>query len=141
MNRWDPLNTMEAIYSIPYAVASFLYHGKLGPNQVSAETLANPDVSKLSKRVKLIVDEALSAQFPERCLQNLEVTFRDGGEYRSGLLSAKGDPSAPYSYEELLEKFQFLTENVFGQKWLKIAEHINTMNEHPAGSLVKMLTV
>jgi 2-methylcitrate dehydratase PrpD len=141
MNRWDPLNTMEAVYSIPYAVASFLYHGKLGPNQVSAETLANPDVSKLSKRVKLIVDEELSAQFPERCLQKLEVTFRDGGEYRSGLLSAKGDPSAPYSYEELLEKFQFLTENVFGQQWLKIAEHINTMNEHPAGSLVKMLTV
>jgi 2-methylcitrate dehydratase PrpD len=141
MNRLDPVNTMEAVYSIPYAVASFLYHGKLGPNQVSAEMLANPEVSELSRRVKLIVDEELSAQFPEKCLQRLEVTFKGGGEYRSRLLSAKGDPATPYSYEELLEKFQSLTENIFGRQWLKIAEHINTMNEQPAGSLVKMLTV
>jgi 2-methylcitrate dehydratase PrpD len=141
MNRLDPVNTMEAVYSIPYAVASFLYHGKLGPNQVSSDMLANPEVSKLSRRVKLIVDDELSAQFPEKCLQRLEVTFSCGGEYRSGLLSAKGDPATPYSYEELLEKFQSLTENIFGRQWLKIAEHINTMDEHPAGSLVKMLTV
>ncbi|MDT8420313.1 MAG: MmgE/PrpD family protein [Desulfuromonadales bacterium] len=140
MDRHDPEGCMAAVYSIPYAVACFLRNGVLGPAQLSGDMFVNQEISALSKRVRLVVDDDLTYRFPEQCLQKLEVDFKDGTRYVSGLLSAKGDPSDPYSYHELLEKFQSLTENVIGEQWLNVAEFIAEMDGQSVEELVKMLT-
>jgi len=140
MARRNPTTTMEAIYSIPYAISSFLIHGQLGPEQLSSDNLFNADVSTLSQKINLIEDPELTALFPEQCLQQVEVVFKDGTIYLSPILSAKGDPDKPYSKSELVAKFRWLTEETLGSKWCLIPELIDELELHPAAKLVSLLS-
>lgn len=139
MARRNPTTTLEAVYSIPYAISSFLIHGQLGPEQISLEQLPRADVSALSQRVSLIADPELTALFPAQCLQQVEVDFKDGSRYLSPLSSAKGDPDKPYSKSELVAKFRLLTEDILGSKWCLIPELIDELERHPAAKLVPLL--
>jgi len=140
MARRDPATTLEAIYSIPYAISCFLIHGRLGPEQMSSDDLSRADVSALSQKVNLIADPELTALFPEQCLQQIEVEFTDGSSYLSPLLSAKGDSDKPYSKSEMVAKFRMLTEDILGAKWCLIPELIDELEQYPATKLVSLLS-
>jgi 2-methylcitrate dehydratase PrpD len=139
LDRRDPADTLEAVYSIPFAIASYLVHGQVSPANVSRENLRDPRVADLSRRVFLEPDEELTAKFPAQCLQQISVTFREGRCYESGVLSAKGDPSYPLSWDDLLSKFRMLTEPRLGDRWRKIPEIINTLERGRALDLVDLL--
>lgn len=134
-----PSNTVEALYSIPFAVASYLVHGKLGPDEVSGAALTDPRVLALYHRIHLVPDPKLTKFFPEKCLQQIEVTFRSGKSYKSDILSAKGDPDHPFTHEELVAKFIRLTENHPGEQWRKIPEVLETLDEREVIELVRLL--
>ncbi len=140
MRRSSPSTVMEAVYSIPFAIACFLLHGKLGPEQLCEANFQDRKICDLARRVKLIADEALTACFPESCLQRIEVDMKNGATYRSPRLSAKGDPDQPYQAEELIGKFQWLTEEILGGQAEQIPLLIQELERHPAGDLVKLLT-
>jgi 2-methylcitrate dehydratase PrpD len=139
LNRRDPANTLEAVYSIPYAVAAYLVHGNLMPDHVSGDNLKNKLVSDLSRRVVLECDENFSVKFPAQCLQQISVLFSDGQHYNSGVLSAKGDPSDPLSKEELLDKFRSLTEPSLGDRSRRIPEMIDNLERYRVVDLIDLL--
>ena len=139
MNRSNPGTVMEAIYSIPYALGCFLIHGKLGPQQLSVENLQNQKISALARRVKMIADPALTARFPEQCLQRIEVDFKNGGSYHGPLLSAKGDPDNPFLEEELIGKFNGLIEGILDPRAQRIPALIKELERHPVADLVTLL--
>ncbi len=140
MQRTDPATVMEALYSIPFAIACFLLHGQLDPQQLRLETLQDPEVSDLAQRVKLLADPELTSRFPEQCLQRLEIDFNNGASYRSPLLSAKGDPDQPYSESELIGKFSRLVAPVLGSQTGQIIALGKELERHPLADLVKLLT-
>ncbi|MCD6187340.1 MAG: MmgE/PrpD family protein [Desulfuromusa sp.] len=140
MARRNPTTTLEAVYSIPYAISCFLIQGRLGPEQIMPAYLQKADVSALSQRVSLLADPELTARFPEQCLQQVEVDFTDGSSYLGPLLSAKGDPDKPYSKAELVDKFRLLTEDILGSKWCLIPELIDELERHSAAKLVSLLS-
>jgi 2-methylcitrate dehydratase PrpD len=140
MARRDPTSTMEAVYSIPHAISSFLLNGQLGPEQMMPVNLQRVDTSALSQRVKLIADPELTALFPEQCLQQVEVDFTDGSSYLSPLLAAKGDPDKPYSKSELVDKFRFMTADILGPKWCLIPEIIDELERHQTAKLMSLLS-
>lgn len=129
LDRRDPSNTLEAVYSIPFAIGSYLVHGQLLPAQVSGESLRNPAVADLSRRVFLMADDNFSSKFPSQCIQQISVTFRPGGSYESSILSAKGDPSAPLSHHELSEKFRSIAEPIIGSRWRNIEKFIENIEK------------
>jgi len=135
-----PVNTVEAVYSIPFDVASYLVHGKLGPREVSGDALKDPRIRSLYDRIHLIADPELTKQFPAKCLQQIEVTFKTGEHYESGILSAKGDPACPFSEDELLTKFKRLTENRVGERWRGIPKTVGVLEHKRASELVDLLT-
>jgi 2-methylcitrate dehydratase PrpD len=139
LDRQDPANTLEAVYSIPFAIGSYLVHGKLMPAHVSGDNLKNSLVSGLSRRVVLECDEDFSARFPAQCLQQISVSLSDGQRYNSGVLSAKGDPSNPLSKEDLLNKFRDLTESSLGGRSRRISEMVNNFEKHRAVDLIDLL--
>ncbi|MCX5823230.1 MAG: MmgE/PrpD family protein [Deltaproteobacteria bacterium] len=140
LNRRDPSNTMEAVYSIPFAVASYLVHGKLSPQEVSGKALRDERVAELSRRVTLQADSEMTKLFPAKCLQQVEVAFKTGEQYKSGVLSAKGDPADPLTDHDLLAKFKMLTENLLPEKWQKIPKIIEVLEKRDASELVDLLT-
>lgn len=139
LDRRDPSNTLEAVYSIPFAIGSYLVHGQLTPAQVSGDSLRDPSVAELSRRVFLETDDSLTAKFPGQCIQQISVTFRQGRSYQSSNLSAKGDPSAPLSRDDLLIKFQKLTDPLLGDRWRRIPELIEHLERCVATNLVDLL--
>ena len=92
----DPLNPVAAGYSFPFAVASYLYNGRLGAEEISGNSLFNDQIRSLSRRIEMIEDKELTAQFPTRCQAHLEVIFKNGQRYESRFLNAKGDPDDPF---------------------------------------------
>ena len=96
-------------------------------------------MANLSRRVFLEPDEELTAKFPAQCLQQISITFRDGRSYESAILSAKGDPSDPLLWDDLLSKFRMLTEPRLGQRWRRIPEIVNTLEGGYAADLVDLL--
>jgi 2-methylcitrate dehydratase PrpD len=134
-----PANTMDAVYSIPFAVASFLVHGRLTPREISGEALKDPRALSLYNRIHLVADPELTSLFPAKCLQQIEVSFKTGERYRSGVLSAKGDPADPLTYEELLTKFKRLAENRVGEGWQEIPKAVSVLENMQASEFVNLL--
>jgi 2-methylcitrate dehydratase PrpD len=139
LDRRDPADTLEAVYSIPFVIGSYLVHGRVTPAQVSGENLWDHRVADLSRLVFLESDEELTAKFPAQCLQQISVTFRDGRSYESGTLSAKGDPADPLSRDDLLAKFRMLSEPRLGGQWRRIPETIDMLEWGRAADLVDLL--
>lgn len=135
-----PSDTIEALYSIPFAVASYMIHGKLGPKEVSGDALKDPRTIALYKRIHLVEDPELTKFFPEKCLQQIVVTFKTGEHYSSDLLSAKGDPDNPLTDEELLAKFRTLTEDRLGQRWEEVAQTVRYLDKFDVAKLVDLLS-
>jgi 2-methylcitrate dehydratase PrpD len=139
LDRKDPSNTLEAIYSIPFAVGSYLIHGKLGPREVSGHFLQDSRIRDMSYRVQLVADSEFTKLFPTQCLQQIEVTFKDNTRYETDILSAKGDPENPLSYDEILFKFKMLSENIIGDRWQEVPKAIYVLEEIFASDLVNLL--
>ena len=139
MQRCAPATSMEAVYSIPFAVGCYLVHGELGPQQLSENNLHNPEILALARRVKMIADPELTACFPEQCLQRVEVDFNTGETCCSPLVSAKGDPDNPYTEDELIDKFTWLTSEILGSQAEQIPPLIRDLERHSVADLVKLL--
>ena len=137
--RCEPVNTLEALYSIPFAVASFLVNGQLGPHQMSGASLQDRSILGLAKKIKLIEDPELTRLFPEKCLQKIEVILKDGTHRVSKTFSAKGDPSEPYTFAELTQKFKRLSLDVLGDRWQAVVQAIEHFEDAPAGGLFASL--
>ena len=109
-----PQNTDQAQYSLPFPVAAALVHGHLGPAELDGPGLADPSVLQLANRVEVLEDPALTSRFPAQRFARVEITTTAGTIYRSDERTARWEPSAPPSDDELKEKFLWLSEGFYG---------------------------
>ena len=103
-----PTSTDEAQYSLPFPVAAALIHHRLGPEELDGRTLQDPRVLALAERVDLIEEKAFNEKFPAQRFARVEIELENGERYDSGEVTARWEPSAPPSDEELIEKFRWL---------------------------------
>ena len=103
-----PADSDQAQYSLPFPVAAALVHGRLGPDELDGPGLSDPRVLDLAGRVEVLEDPALSAHFPAMRYARVEITTRDGAVYRSAETTARWEPSAPPTDDELRDKFLWL---------------------------------
>ena len=139
MARRRPKDLLEALYSIPFAIGCYLVHGRVAPEHLTAEGLADRRVLAFADRVQLVAEDRFTGEFPEKCRQQIHVRFKDGQDYNSGALSARGDPDKPFSDEELKAKFAGLAEPVVGKRYRKIIDRIDSLENHGAADLVGLL--
>ena len=112
LGRTAPENPVAAMYSIPYAIGCKLIKGKVGPEEMRAESLSNRQILDIAEKVTIEEDPELTAVFPEKCLARVVLCLKDGTLIKSETLSAKGDPDNPYSRQELRLKFLRLTQSL-----------------------------
>ena len=90
--------------SIPYATAVGLIFGKAGLREFSEETVKDPRVLGLTRKVRVTSDEALSRLFPD--VQAAVVTVRTkNGEYSDRVDFPKGEPENPLTDVEFRERY------------------------------------
>jgi 2-methylcitrate dehydratase PrpD len=111
-----PADTEQAQYSLPFPVASALVKGRLGTPEITGDGLADPAVARISDLVRLVEDDLCNARFPAERLARAKVTLADGRSFAGDLVTAKGDPDAPFDDAFMQSKFRELAEPVIGRK-------------------------
>lgn len=104
-----------ARFSVPFALASILYHGRSGLRSFDAEAVANPVVQALVQKVDLAEDKAFTARFPSEQPVTVRITLRGGQSYNGECTVTKGEPAKPHTHEDLTGKFFELGETVWGK--------------------------
>ena len=109
-------NSFGAKFSIPFAVATILHHGRSGLESFSEPAVANPAIRELALRVEVTEDAAYTAAYPQQQICDLTVFCADGATFHGRCTTTKGEPANPVSEAELRHKFFELGEPVWGRE-------------------------
>lgn len=109
------VSSFGARFSVPFALASILYHGRSGLKSFDEQAVANPIVQALVQRVDLQEDKSFTARFPAEQPVTVRITLRDGKTFGGECTITKGEAAKPHTHEELTGKFFELGEPVWGK--------------------------
>lgn len=103
----NPKDGTEGKFSLPFVAALALIHGRSGNSLFSAEMVRNPGIKRLMKKVK-ILPKAPIGETEAR----VTLTLKDGSWVSRQVLTPKGDPEDPMTFEEIVQKFNDLTGGI-----------------------------
>lgn len=109
------VSSFGARFSVPFALASILYHGRSGLKSFDEQAVANPVIQALLQKVDLQEDKAFTARFPAEQPVTIRITMRDGKTHAGECTITKGEAVKPHTHEELAGKFFELGEPVWGK--------------------------
>jgi len=98
----------SAKLSTPFAVALAIVKGNCGYADYSEDNLNDYWIKNLTRKVRVIEDDNLTAQSPAVRGARVTVYMKDGNEYEATCLYPKGEPENPLTQEELENKFRGL---------------------------------
>ena len=121
--RRSVTSSFGARFSIPFALASILYHGRSGLGSFNEAAVANQKVQALAARVSVEEDPAFTAAYPaqQRCIVTLRL--KRGATLEGHCTVTKGEPSNPHEPSELERKFFELGTPIWGDEATKRLYH------------------
>ncbi|MFW7341137.1 MmgE/PrpD family protein [Pollutimonas sp. H1-120] len=112
--NFHPDTVFECKFSLPYVVSHALHHGSVRLNAFDAERLGDKSIRRLMTKLALTPDAALTASFPGQRAARVALLLNNGSSVEHFSPYRKGDPEAPLSDVELIDKFNELTVPVIG---------------------------
>ena len=110
----NPQNVLAAKFSIPFAVATLIVHGRTDVTCFKPEAVRNDVVQALAKRVEVKEDPKLTAMMPARRPSRVRVTLKNGEKLEAEVTMNKGDFEDPYGPADLEKKYYSLSDPVWG---------------------------
>jgi len=101
----DPISAFATRFSLPFAVASLLYHGRGQLTNFSEEAYANPVIRELARKVEISENPEYTKFFPHKQPCDVKMTLRDGTVLEAHADYTRGDPTNPRKPEEFRAKF------------------------------------
>ncbi|NKJ49306.1 hypothetical protein CIC12_21745 [Burkholderia sp. SG-MS1] len=103
----EPLDIMQGQYSLPFCVALALYRDPNDPRSFSSESVNDPDIRSLARKVRVTTMATRSVRHTRMtiCLLDGTVLVEDCEIY-------KGMPSDPVTVDDLSIKFKSLTRSL-----------------------------
>jgi 2-methylcitrate dehydratase PrpD len=124
--KFAPASDSHGRVSLQYSLAEALTLGSLGKNAYRAESLRNPDILALARRVSYHVDPKYPG--PGRFKGEVTITLKDGRIFHELEEYNRGSVENPMTYEEVRAKFD---ENASGflsaSRRDKLASHIRSL--------------
>lgn len=113
---YDPTGPVDAMFSLPYTIATTILGEKLVPNMYSDSKLKDPGVKDLLKRISVESDpEADRIWFEEhREVFSINIALRSGRELKSEVEYPKDKP--PFGTAEVQNKFRELASLTLSSK-------------------------
>lgn len=108
------VSSFGARFSVPFALASILCHGRSGLESFDDRAVANPEVRRLANLVDLKEDERHTARYPDEQPCDLRITLADGAAWEGHCTVMKGEPANPHRPQDLEAKFLSLGTPVWG---------------------------
>ena len=109
------VSSFGARFSVPFALASVLYHGRSGLRSFDDDAVANPQVQALAQKVDLQEDPTFTARYPAEQPVTVRIVMKSGAVYEGRCVVTKGEPANPHQPAELTGKFFELGTPVWGQ--------------------------
>lgn len=103
-----------AKFSIPFALATILVHGRSGIDCFEMQAVSNPHVQALISKVHVSEDPAYTQAYPAQQLCDVVIHLRDGSAIRGRCEIMKGEPGNPHRPQEVEKKFFDLVVPVWG---------------------------
>ena len=94
-----------ARFSVPFALATLLHHGRSNLAAFSEEAVADPAVQALVARVFVEEEPSYTARFPDLQLCDVHLHMKDGSKIHGKCEVTKGEPANPHAAEDLRRKF------------------------------------
>lgn len=110
----NPQNMLAAKFSIPFAVATLIVHGRTDVTCFEPEAVRNETVQALAKRVEVKEDPKLTAMMPARRPSRVRVTLKSGEKLEAEVTMNKGDFEDPYGPADLEKKYFSLADPIWG---------------------------
>lgn len=111
-----PDTTSKAQYSLPFAVATVILYGRIGLEHISGSGLHDPAVAALLKRIEVTEAERHSARFPHGRWADVQIETVDGRILDSGDIHARGGPEAPFTPDDIIDKYMEFAAPVLGRE-------------------------
>ena len=109
------VSSFGARFSVPFALASILYHGRSGLKSFDDTAVANPQVQALVQRVDLREDLSFTARYPQEQPVTMRIVMKNGAAYDGRCTITKGEPANPHTPADLTGKFFELGEPIWGK--------------------------
>ena len=100
-----PTTPFEAKFSLSYTVAAAVVLGRVRELAFTVETLADPVLRNLERRVTVEIDADCTRTFPSQRSARVAITLVDGRVLERHQTTRHGDPDDPLTDAELLDKF------------------------------------
>jgi len=114
-------NAFGARFSVPFAIATVLYHQRWDVAVFGEAAVFNPVIRDLMTRVDIQEDAGFSAAYPSKQICVLKVVLRDGTTLEGRCEVMRGEPARPHDPSEVTHKFFDLGTPVWGRE---LAERI-----------------
>ena len=105
-----PQTHVDAQFSLPYAIAVALCKNSTGIREFSAEAIGDREVLALAEKVRWELDPDAEKFCPKAYPATVIAELNDGKVFQAHVDYPKGDPENPASDEEIVTKFNSLTE-------------------------------
>ena len=129
--KFAPASDSHGRVSLQYSLAEALTHGSLGKNAYRAESLRNPDILALARRVRYYVDENYPG--PGRFKGEVKVTLKDGRTLHELEEYNRGSVENPMTFDEIRAKFD---DNASGflsaarrEKLTRLIQNLDTLGD------------
>ena len=133
--KFAPASDSHGRVSLQYTLAEALYFGELGKNAYRAESLRNPEILALARRVRYYVDPEYPG--PGRFKGAVKVTLKDGRAFEEIEEYNRGSVENPMSYAELRRKFDENAAGFWGaEQRERVASRIRQLDSLPAASVL-----
>jgi len=112
----DVHSEFGARFSLPFAVASLIGHGRAGLDNYDAAAIADPRIQALARRVEVAEEPDFTRVFPRRQPTEVTVIFSDGTEISTRTDFHPGEAENPNPPAAARTKFLALTAPVWGSE-------------------------
>jgi len=108
------VSSFGARFSVPFALASIVHHGRSGLASFDDAAVANDEVQVLAQRVDLQEDKSHTARYPDETPCEVRIVMKDGATHSGHCTVMKGEPANPHRPQDLEGKFFDLGTPVWG---------------------------
>ena len=108
-----PVTHVDAKFSLPYTLAVALVKNKTGVDEFREEVLGDKEVLALIDKISWEIDPEAEKFYPKAYPATVIATMKDGRTFQAHVDYPKGDPENPAPLEEIVEKFNMLTEKFY----------------------------
>ena len=115
LNGKNIVSSFGARFSVPFALASILVHGRSGLKSFDDAAVANPQVQALVQRVFVREEPSFTARYPAEQPVHVRIAMKSGVTYQGHCTVTKGEPANPHTPADLTGKFFELGEPIWGR--------------------------